>query len=134
MATITIRDIDDALVEKIRDLAEEHNHSIEKEIRDLLQQAVTRRHEAHDNDRGHGLLTQLGELDKEVTKELMRIANDKLELSELKGRKQQLKDKIAKLQVRDRSLIDIANAIAALTPKGVPQTDSAILLREDRDR
>jgi plasmid stability protein len=27
-----------------------------------------------------------------------------------------------------------ANAIAALTPKGIKQTDSALLLREDRDR
>jgi hypothetical protein len=27
-----------------------------------------------------------------------------------------------------------ADAIAAMTPKGVKQTDSAVLLREDRDR
>ena len=27
-----------------------------------------------------------------------------------------------------------ADAIAAMTPKGIRQTDSAILLREDRDR
>jgi antitoxin FitA len=79
MATITISDVEDSLVEKIRDLAEQHNHSVEKEIRDLLQQAV-------------------------------------------------------EAKPRSRSLVDIANAIAALTPKGVPQTDSAILLREDRDR
>jgi antitoxin FitA len=79
MATITISDVEDSLVEKIRDLAEQHNHSVEKEIRDLLQQAV-------------------------------------------------------EAKPQSRSLIDAANAIAALTPKGVPQTDSAILLREDRDR
>ena len=27
-----------------------------------------------------------------------------------------------------------AEAIAAMTPKGIPQTDSTILIREDRDR
>jgi len=32
------------------------------------------------------------------------------------------------------SLVKIANSIAPLTPKGISQTDSAILLREDRDR
>lgn len=79
MATITISEVDDAVVEKIRVLAKEHNHSVEREIRDLLQQAV-------------------------------------------------------EAQPRRKSLIDIADAIAALTPKGVPQTDSVILLREDRDR
>jgi plasmid stability protein len=79
MATITISDVDDALVEKITDLAKEHNHSVENEIRDLLRQAV-------------------------------------------------------EAKPRSKSLIDIANTVAALTPTGVPQTDSAILLRKDRDR
>jgi plasmid stability protein len=79
MATITISEVDDAVVEKIRVLAKEHIHSVAREIRDLLQQAV-------------------------------------------------------EAQPRRKSLIDIADAIAALTPKGVPQTDSVILLREDRDR
>ncbi|MGQ0445273.1 MAG: FitA-like ribbon-helix-helix domain-containing protein [Beijerinckiaceae bacterium] len=79
MTRITISDVDDALVEKIRNLAKEHNHSFENEIRDLLRQAV-------------------------------------------------------EAKPRSKTLIEIANAIAALTPSGVPQTDSVILLREDRNR
>jgi len=36
---------------------------------------------------------------------------------------------------RDRAwILEEADRIAALTPKGVPQTDSVELLREDRDR
>ncbi len=31
-------------------------------------------------------------------------------------------------------LLENADRIAAMTPKGVKQTDSAILIREDRDR
>jgi antitoxin FitA len=79
VATITIPDLDDRVVDKIKDLAEEHNHSVESEIKDILQQA-------------------------------------------------------AEALVHDRSLVEIADAIAALTPKDLPQTDSAILLREDRAR
>ena len=37
-------------------------------------------------------------LDKEIEKELMRPAKDELKLSEMKRRKLQLKDAIAKLQ------------------------------------
>lgn len=125
MATITISDVDDVLVEKIRDLAEKHNHSVEKEIRDLLLQSLTRPLALA---QGHETL------DREMEKELVLGAKEELKLSEMKRRKQQLKDEIAKLQAGDRSFIDIANAIAALTPKGLPQTDSAVLLREDRER
>jgi antitoxin FitA len=35
---------------------------------------------------------------------------------------------------RRRRRLEIADRIAAMTPKGVVQTDSTILLREDRDR
>jgi antitoxin FitA len=35
---------------------------------------------------------------------------------------------------RRRQRLEIADRIAAMTPKGVVQTDSTILLREDRDR
>jgi len=35
---------------------------------------------------------------------------------------------------RRRSRLEIADRIAAMTPKGVVQTDSTILIREDRDR
>ncbi len=79
MATITIPNLDDKVVERIAGLANQHNHSVESEIRDILQQAV--------EALGH-----------------------------------------------ERSLIEVADAIAALTPKGALQTNSAILLREDRER
>jgi hypothetical protein len=45
-------------------------------------------------------------LDKEITKELMYPAKDELKLSEMKRRKLQLKDEIAKLQ-GDRSFPSI---------------------------
>jgi antitoxin FitA len=35
---------------------------------------------------------------------------------------------------RRRQRLAIADRIAAMTPKGIVQTDSTILLREDRDR
>lgn len=37
-------------------------------------------------------------------------------------------------RARHRELIDKLDRIAAMTPKGVKQTDSVELLREDRDR
>lgn len=33
-----------------------------------------------------------------------------------------------------KSFLELADRIAAMTPKGVAQTDSADLIREDRDR
>ena len=35
---------------------------------------------------------------------------------------------------RRRRRLEIADRVAAMTPKGIAQTDSAILIREDRDR
>ena len=35
---------------------------------------------------------------------------------------------------RRRRRAESVDRIAAMTPKGVPQTDSVVLLREDRDR
>jgi hypothetical protein len=43
-------------------------------------------------------------LDKEIEKELVHPARDELKLSELKRRKLQLKDEIARLQSEERSL------------------------------
>lgn len=37
-------------------------------------------------------------------------------------------------QSRTRYLLETADRIAAMTPKDVVQTDSTILIREDRDR
>jgi len=35
---------------------------------------------------------------------------------------------------RRRALLERIDAIAAMTPKGVEQSDSTVLIREDRDR
>jgi hypothetical protein len=35
---------------------------------------------------------------------------------------------------RRKTLLERIDAIAAMTPKGVEQTDSTLLIREDRDR
>jgi plasmid stability protein len=78
MATVTIRDLDERIVKKLKAQAKANNRSLEAELRELLASEVK------------------------------------------KG--EQMRQFLAK-----------ADRIAAMTPK-VPQTDSAILLREDRDR
>ena len=78
MATVTIRNIDDTIVKKLKTQAKANNRSLEAELRELLSAEVRKR-------------------------EQMR----------------QFRAKAAR--------------IAAMTPK-VPQTDSTLLIREDRDR
>ncbi|HLB80895.1 MAG TPA: hypothetical protein VJJ77_10360 [Dongiaceae bacterium] len=78
MATVTIRNIDDAVMKKLKTQAKANNRSLEAELRELLSAEVRKR-------------------------EQMR----------------QFRAKAAR--------------IAAMTPK-VPQTDSTLLIREDRDR
>ena len=77
MATVTIRNLDDTVVGRLKFKAKQNGRSLEAEVRELLKQAATRK----------------------TTEEL----------------------------------IAIADRIAAMTPD-VPQTDSAELIREDRDR
>ena len=78
MATLTIRNLDDEVVERLKKKAKDSNRSLEGEVRELLKQAVNRH--------------------------------------------------------SPEELLALADRIAAMTPKGVKQTDSAELLREDRDR
>ena len=78
MGTVTIRNLDDEVIERLEMRAKNHRRSLEAEIRDLLSHAAQQ-----------------------------PMAIDAL--SE-------------------------ADRIAALTPKGVKQTDSVILLQEDRRR
>ncbi len=78
MASITVRNLDDDVVERLKYKAKQNGRSLEAEVRELLKQAA----------------------DRKTPEELLAIA--------------------------DR--------IAAMTPEGVKQTDSAELLREDRDR
>ena len=76
MATLTIRNLDDTVVERLKTRAKAHNRSLEAEVRDLLERSV-------------------GPMSRE-------------------------------------EFIRLAARIRAMTPD-VPQTDSTILLREDRD-
>ncbi len=79
MATVTIRNLDDEVVRKLKAQAKEHNRSLEAELREVLAQLAARR--------------------------------------------------------RSRTeLLAEADRIAAMTPKDVVQTDSTLLIREDRDR
>ena len=78
MANLTIRNLDDRVVERLKHKAKQNGRSLEAEVRELLKQAADRK-----------------------TRE---------------------------------ELLAAADRIAAMTPKGVKQTDSAELIREDRDR
>lgn len=79
MANLTIRNLDDAVVDQLKAHAKAHNRSLEAELRQILTDRVRR----------------------------------PLSGAELRAR---------------------AKHIATMTPEGVKQTDSAELLREDRDR
>ena len=78
MGTLTIRNLDDKVIERLEMRAKNHRRSLEAEFRDLLSHAAQQ-----------------------------PLAID--------------------------ALVE-ADRIAALTPKGVKQTDSVILLREDHSR
>jgi plasmid stability protein len=78
MASVTIRNLDDGVVERLKSKAKDNGRSLEAELREIL-------------------LTEA------------RRASTKEWLAE-------------------------ADRIAAMTPKDRPQTDSTILIREDRDR
>jgi len=78
MGTLTIRNLDDKVIERLEMRAKNHRRSLEAELRDLLSHAAQQ-----------------------------PLAID--------------------------ALVE-ADRIAALTPKGVKQTDSVILLREDHSR
>lgn len=78
MGTLTIRNLDDAVIERLKERAQDNGRSLEAELRTLL-----------------------------------------TEMSQRPSR---------------RKLVELAERIAEMTPKDVEQTDSALLLREDRDR
>lgn len=78
MATVTIRNLDDAVVARLKEKAAKSGRSLEAYMRELAKEDAGRR-----------------------TRE---------------------------------ELLAEADRIKAMTPKGVKQTDSALLLREDRDR
>jgi len=78
MANLTIRNVEDEIVDRLKDKAVRNGRSLEAELRDVLKQAANRK-------------------------------------------------------TREELLAEI-DRIAAMTPKDVKQTDSAELIREDRDR
>jgi len=78
MGTVTIRNLDDKVIKRLKMRARNHRRSLEAELRDLLSHA---------------------------------------------SQQPLIADALAE-----------ADRIAAMTPKGVKQTDSVILLREDRGR
>jgi plasmid stability protein len=78
MGTVTIRNLDDKVIKRLKMRAKNHRRSLEAELRDLLSHA---------------------------------------------SQQPLIVDALAE-----------ADRIAAMTPKGVKQTDSVILLREDRNR
>ncbi len=78
MASVTIRNLDDGVVERLKSKAKDNGRSLEAELREILS-TVARR-------------------------------------------------------ASTKELIAEADRIAAMTPKDRPQTDSTILIREDRDR
>jgi plasmid stability protein len=78
MASITIRDLDPKLIEKLKMQAKANGRSLQAELRDILNRNIS-------------------------------------------------------IATSHHAFLATADRIAAMTPK-VPQTDSAILLREDRDR
>ncbi len=78
MGSLTIRNLDDDVIERLKARAKSHHRSLEAELRDLLSRA---------------------------------------------SRQPLILDAVAE-----------AKRIAAMTPKGVEQTDSTLLIREDRDR
>jgi len=80
MANLTIRNLDDDVVDQLKKQAKDHNRSLEAEVRQILTEKATPR------------------------------------------------------PWRGAELLAEADRIAAMTPKDVPQTDSTLLIREDRDR
>ncbi len=78
MASVTIRNLDDAIVKELKQQAKAHNRSLEAELREILSAA-------------------------------------------------------AQMRKRRRDFRARADRIAAMTPD-VAQTDSTLLIREDRDR
>ncbi len=78
MASVTIRNLDDGVVERLKSKAKDNGRSLESELREILSTEARR--------------------------------------------------------ASTKELIAEADRIAAMTPKDRPQTDSTILIREDRDR
>jgi hypothetical protein len=74
----------------------------------------------------------LNDIDETVVTKLAELARSNR--TSIEDQAQKLLVEAIDMLERRRRRLEIADRIAAMTPKGVPQTDSTILLREDRDR
>jgi hypothetical protein len=74
----------------------------------------------------------LNDIDETVVTKLAELARSNR--TSIEDQAQKLLVEAIDMLDRRRRRLEIADRIAAMTPKGVPQTDSTILLREDRDR
>ncbi len=74
----------------------------------------------------------LEHLDEATFASLLELA--KLNRLSLEEQAERILSEAVDMRVRRRRRVESADRIAAMTPKGVPQTDSVVLLREDRDR
>jgi hypothetical protein len=74
----------------------------------------------------------LDHVDETLVAKLAEIA--RANRSSVEEQAQRLLVEAVEMADRRRRRLEIADRIAAMTPKGVVQTDSTILLREDRDR
>jgi antitoxin FitA len=83
---------------------------------------------------GHAIMTQiiLNDIDGAVVAKLAELA--RANQTSIEEQAQKLLVEALDSLDRRRQRLKIADRIAAMTPKKVVQTDSTILLREDRDR
>jgi hypothetical protein len=83
---------------------------------------------------GHAIMTQiiLNDIDDAVVAKLAELARSNR--TSIGEQAQKLLVEALDSLDRRRRRLESADRIAAMTPKGVVQTDSTILLREDRDR
>ena len=84
--------------------------------------------------KGHVVVTQiiLEHLDEETVAGLSELA--KLNRLSLEEQAEKILAEAVDMRARRRRRVESADRIAAMTPKDVVQTDSLILLREDRER
>ena len=71
-------------------------------------------------------------VDEDVVKELKKIA--KQHGRSLEAELRRMLSETAERQERKQRFLERTARTRAMTPKGVKQTDSALLIREDRDR
>jgi plasmid stability protein len=134
MATVTIRNLDDKVVTALKARARLHKRSLEAELRVLLRTATLPAGRRQNPDVPQSDSTDLrrdalGEIDQRLLARVMRQA-------ELHGRslEQELHAIVRNaVPYTPEERVALAETIAAMTPRKTQQTDSTLLIREDRD-